>query len=158
MPKYLVEAHFTTEGAKGIAKEGGTARRKAITKLMEGAGGKLESYYFAFGGADAFVILDLPDNVTAAALSLAVNKSGAVATKTIVLLTPEEMDQASKKVLDYHAPGHRGSSRRRRASNAPALRAMAGLKAPVAQLDRVSVFETEGWRFEPVRARHSLTF
>jgi uncharacterized protein with GYD domain len=100
MPKYLVEAHFTTEGAKGIAKEGGTARRKAITKLMEGAGGKLESYYFAFGGADAFVIADLPDNVTAAALSLAVNKSGAVATKTIVLLTPEEMDQASKKVLD----------------------------------------------------------
>ena len=106
MPKYLVEAHFTTEGAKGIAKDGGTARRKATAKLMEEAGGKLESYHFAFGGADAFVIVDLPHNVTAAALSLAVNKSGAVATKTIVLLTAEEMDQASKKVLNYHPPGH----------------------------------------------------
>jgi uncharacterized protein with GYD domain len=106
MPKYLLEAHFTTEGAKGIAKEGGTARRKAIAKLMEGVGGKLESYYFAFGGADAFVIVDLPDNATAAALSLAVNKSGAVATKTVVLLTPEEMDQASKKAVDYRPPGH----------------------------------------------------
>jgi uncharacterized protein with GYD domain len=106
MPKYLVEAHFTTEGAEGIAKEGGTARRKAVAKLMEGVGGKLESYYFAFGGADAFVVVDLPDNVTAAALSLAVNKSGAVTSKTVVLLTPEEMDQASKKVLDYRAPGH----------------------------------------------------
>ena len=106
MPKYLVEAHFTTEGAKGIATEGGTARRKAVATLMEGAGGKLESYYFAFGGADAFVIADLPDNVTAAALSLAVNKSGAVTSKTIVLLTPEEMDQASNKAMDYRAPGH----------------------------------------------------
>jgi uncharacterized protein with GYD domain len=52
------------------------------------------------------VVVDLPDNVTATALSLAVNKSGAVSSKTAVLLTPEEMDQASKKVLDYRAPGH----------------------------------------------------
>ena len=66
MPKYLIEAHYTAEGAKGVAKDGGTGRRAAIAKAAEGAGGKLESLYFAFGGADVFAVLELPDNITAA--------------------------------------------------------------------------------------------
>jgi uncharacterized protein with GYD domain len=106
MPKYLIEAHYTAEGAKGVAKDGGTGRRAAVVKAAEGAGGKLECLYFAFGGADVYAIIELPDNVTAAAMSLAVNQGGAVATKTIVLLTPEEMDQAAKKTIAYRAPGH----------------------------------------------------
>jgi uncharacterized protein with GYD domain len=106
MPKYLLEAHYTVEGAKGFMKEGGSGRRAAVAKMAEGLGGKLESLYFAFGGADAFVVLDLPDNVTAAAVGLATSQSGAVSVKTIVLLTPEEMDAAAKKTVAYRAPGH----------------------------------------------------
>ncbi len=106
MPKYLVESHYTADGAKGVAKEGGSARRAATVKAIESAGGKLESFYFAFGGVDVFMIVDLPDNVSAAAAALTGVESGAVTTKTIVLLTPEEMDKAVKKTVAYRAPGH----------------------------------------------------
>jgi len=106
MPKYLIEAHYTPEGAKGVAKDGGTGRRAAVAKAAEAAGGKLESLYFAFGGVDVFAVIELPDNVTAAAMALTVGQSGAVTTKTIVLLTPEEMDKAAKKTIAYRAPGH----------------------------------------------------
>jgi uncharacterized protein with GYD domain len=106
VPKYLIEAHYTAEGAKGVAKDGGTGRRAAVVKAAESVGGKLESLYFAFGGADVYAVIELPDNVTAAAMSLAVNQGGTVATKTIVLLTPEEMDKAAKKTVAYRAPGH----------------------------------------------------
>jgi len=106
MPKYLVEARYTTEGAKGLAREGGSGRRSAIAKTVESAGGKLEAVYFAFGDVDAYIILDLPDNVSAAAASLAANQSGFLVSKTIVLLTTEEMDQAAKKKIDFRPPGH----------------------------------------------------
>ena len=86
MPKYLFEARYTSEGAIGLAKEGGTGRRDAVKKHLDEIGGKLESMYFAFGDVDCFVIVDLPDNVSAAALSLAVNESGLIASKAIVLL------------------------------------------------------------------------
>lgn len=105
MPKFLFEAHYTAEGAKGLAKEGGSGRRAAIAKAAETAGGKLESFHFAFGGSDAYVILDLPDNVTAAAMALAVNQGGLASTKTVVLLTPEEVDVACKKTISYRPPG-----------------------------------------------------
>jgi len=105
MPKYLTVASFTAEGAKGLLKEGGTARRAAVEKMIKGLGGKLEGFYFAFGDNDAYTISDGLDNAGAAALSLAVCASGAVRTKTIVLLTPEEMDQASKKSVKYRPPG-----------------------------------------------------
>jgi uncharacterized protein with GYD domain len=105
MPKYLIEAHYTAEGAKGVAKDGGTGRRTAIAKAAESAGGELESLYFAFGGVDVFAILELPDNVTAAAIALAVNQGSTVSTKTIVLITPEEMDKAAQKAIVFRAPG-----------------------------------------------------
>jgi uncharacterized protein with GYD domain len=105
MPKYMFEAHYTVEGAKGVMKEGGSGRRAAIAKMAEGVGGKLESFHFAFGAVDAFVVVDLPDNVTAAATALAVSQMGAASVKTIVLLTPEEMDAAAKKSIEYRAPG-----------------------------------------------------
>lgn len=105
MPKYLVEASYTTEGAKGVMKDGGSKRRAAAEQAIKNAGGKLEAFYFAFGDADAFVIIDAPDHASVAAASLAINASGAVHTKTTVLLTPEEIDQAAKKGVQYTAPG-----------------------------------------------------
>jgi len=105
MAKYLVEARYTAEGAKGLAREGGTGRRAAAAKAVEGLGGKIEGFYYAFGDVDAYVIFDVPDNVSAAALSLAVGQSGGINTKTVVLITPEEMDRAGKKAVDFRAPG-----------------------------------------------------
>ena len=106
MAKYLITASYTAEGAKGVLKEGGTKRRQAAEQAIKSAGGKLEGFYFAFGDSDAFVIIDAPDHASVAATSLAINASGAVRTKTTVLLTPEEIDQATKKGTTYRAPGH----------------------------------------------------
>ena len=105
MPKYLIQASYTPEGAKGLAREGAAGRRKAVEATARSVGGKVEAFYYAFGETDAFVIVDLPDNASAAALSFAVNQSGAVGSRTTVLLTPEELDQGIKKTVDYHAPG-----------------------------------------------------
>jgi uncharacterized protein with GYD domain len=105
MAKFLFEAHYTPEGAKGIIKEGGSARRAAIDKAVTALGGRLEAFYFAFGGVDAYVIVDLPDNATAAAMALAVGQSGLASTKTVVLLTGEEVDAATKKSVTYRGPG-----------------------------------------------------
>jgi len=88
VPKYLFQANYVGEGLKGLLSEGGSKRRDAVDKLMKSVGGKVESFYYAFGGTDAFLTVDLPDNVTAAALSLAVSASGAVETRITVLLTP----------------------------------------------------------------------
>jgi len=105
MPKYLTVASYTAEGAKGLLKEGGTARRAAVEKLMKSMGGRLEAFYFAFCYNDTYLITEAPDNVTTAAISLTVSASGAVRTKTIVLLTPEEIDQAAKKTVKFRPPG-----------------------------------------------------
>ncbi|MGH7771660.1 MAG: GYD domain-containing protein [Candidatus Binatia bacterium] len=105
MPKYLVQVSFTVEGTKGLVKEGGTKRREAVEQFIRSAGGKLEALYFALGETDAFAIMDLPDNVSMAAASLAANAAGLVQVKTTVLLTPEEMDQAAKKSANYRPPG-----------------------------------------------------
>jgi uncharacterized protein with GYD domain len=105
MPKYLFEARYTAEGAKGIEKEGGASRREAVKKHLAQVGGKLEAIYFAFGDVDCYSIVDLPDNVSAAALAFAVNESGAILTKTVVLLTPEEVDKAVEKKINFRAPG-----------------------------------------------------
>ena len=105
MPKYLITASYTTEGVKGVASKGGTARRDAIEHLFEATGGKLETFYFAFGESDAYVIGDLPSNETAAAIALTVNQSGGATVKTVVLLTPEEVDAAAKASVDYTPPG-----------------------------------------------------
>jgi len=86
-------------------KEGGSARRAAVQKLTEGLGGKLEAFYYALGEHDAFVILDIPDQTTGLAISMAINASGAVRAATIPLVTPEEIDAASKKSVPYRAPG-----------------------------------------------------
>src|SRR5262249_11964573 len=102
---FLIEANYGVEGVKGLLKDGGSKRREAAKAAIKSVGGKMEEFYFAFGGTDAFVILDAPDNVSAAAASAAINASGSVQVRTIVLLTPEEMDEAVKKNVKYRAPG-----------------------------------------------------
>lgn len=105
MPKFLIEANYVGEGVKGLLKDGGTSRRTAVDKLLSSVGGTVESFYYAFGDTDAYVVVDVPDNVTAAAVALTVAASGAVNLKTTVLMTPEELDQATKKSPAYRAPG-----------------------------------------------------
>jgi len=105
MPKYLVQATYTAEGAKGLLKEGATSRRAAIEKLAASVGGSIETFYWAFGETDVYLILDLPDNASAAAIALTVAASGAVALKTTVLMTLEEVDAATSKSPSYRPPG-----------------------------------------------------
>jgi uncharacterized protein with GYD domain len=105
MPKYLLEVNYLDDGLKGLIKEGGTRRRAAAEKAVKSVGGSVESFYYAFGDVDVYVIADVPDNVTAAALALTLNASGAVASRTTVLLTTEEVDAAVKKHPKYRAPG-----------------------------------------------------
>ena len=105
MPKYLIQASYTAEGVKGVLAKGGTARRSAAEAAAKSVGGKVEQFYFAFGENDVVAIIDLPDHASAAALSLAVTSSGDIRSKATVLLTPEEIDAASKKSPDYRPPG-----------------------------------------------------
>src|SRR5512133_1321342 len=105
MPKYLVEASYTVEGVKGIQSAGGSSRRDAIAAVAQGVGGRLESFYFAFGERDVYTIVDLPDNETATAVALTINASGAVKIRTTVLVTPEEVDAAAKRSVEYRPPG-----------------------------------------------------
>jgi uncharacterized protein with GYD domain len=105
MPKYLITASYSAEGAKGVLKDGGTKRKQAAKQVIESAGARMEAFYFAFGDDDAYIIVDAPDHATVAATSLAVSATGAVHTKTTVLLTPEEIDLAAKKTVRYSPPG-----------------------------------------------------
>jgi uncharacterized protein with GYD domain len=106
MAKYLIQGSYTVDGIKGVLKEGGTGRRAAVEAAVKALGGKLEAFYFTFGDDDVVAIVEGPDNITAAAFSMGVAATGTVRTKTTVLLTPEEIDQAGKKTLSYRAPGH----------------------------------------------------
>ena len=105
MPKYLVLASYSAEGAQGVLKDGGTKRRQAADAALKSVGARVESFFFAFGKHDAVVVIDAPDNASVAAASLAIAASGAVRSETVVLLTPEEVDQATKKGATYTAPG-----------------------------------------------------
>jgi uncharacterized protein with GYD domain len=105
MPKYLVRASYSREGLQGLLKEGGSNRRQVVAEMLKGMGVTLETFYFAFGDEDVFVTVDAPDNVTVAAVALAINASGAVSAKTTVLMTPEEVDAAIRKTVNYRPPG-----------------------------------------------------
>ena len=105
MPKFLFEASYTQDGIKGVQGEGGTSRRDAVAQVAESVGGQLESFYFGFGESDAYVVVDLPDNESAAAVALTVNSAGGATVRTVVLLTPEEVDAAAKRSVEYRPPG-----------------------------------------------------
>ena len=105
MPKYLFAAKYTTDGIKGVMKEGGSKRREAADQAIRSVGGRLESFYFAFGDDDVYGVAEFPDHATAAALSGAINTSGTTTIKLTPLITVEEIDQASKKMPSYRALG-----------------------------------------------------
>jgi uncharacterized protein with GYD domain len=105
MPKYLFQASYSPQGVEGIRSKGGTSRREAVAATAQGLGGSVESFYFAFGESDVYTVLDLPDNEAATAIALTVNASGALTVKTTVLLTPEEVDAAADRSVDYRPPG-----------------------------------------------------
>jgi uncharacterized protein with GYD domain len=105
MPRYLIEASYTTEGVRGVADKGGTARREAVEQLIAAAGGTMECFYFAFGDADVYVISELPSDEAATALALSVNRSGSTKVRTVVLLTAEQLDTAANMLPEYRPPG-----------------------------------------------------
>lgn len=105
MAKYLLIASYTSEGAKGVLKDGGSARKEQAERALKSAGGSLESFHFAFGSDDAYVLCDFPDNASAAAASLTVSSSGAVTVRTVPLIEPEEIDRAAKISVEYTPPG-----------------------------------------------------
>jgi uncharacterized protein with GYD domain len=105
MPKYMIQGSYSVDGIKGVIKDGGSGRRTAVKAATEALGGKLEAFYFTFGATDVVGIVDAPDNVTAAAFSMIIAATGTVRTQTSVLLTPEEIDQATKKTVSFRAAG-----------------------------------------------------
>jgi uncharacterized protein with GYD domain len=105
MPKYLIEASYTAEGLRGLQKDKASGRKQAVTKVVESLEGKVEAMYFALGEHDVVIIADLPDTVSAAALSLGVSATGLVRTKSTALLTAEETDRALSKKISYRGPG-----------------------------------------------------
>ena len=105
MPKYLIQASYTSEGLKGLQKDKASGRRAAVMSACEGMGGKLDAAYYCLGEHDAMVIVDLPNTQAATALSVAISASGLVHTKTTALLTIEETDQALGKSITFRPPG-----------------------------------------------------
>ena len=104
MPKFLFQASYTVEGVKGLRRQGGSGRREAVARAAKSLGGRLDHFYFAFGEHDAFAVADLPDNESATAVALAFSEAGGVRVRTVVLLTPEEVDAAVKRSVEYRPP------------------------------------------------------
>ena len=105
MPKFLIQLSYTPEGAKGLLKDGGSGRRKAASDVLAQFNGTIEAFYFAFGADDAVIIVDVPDHETMAAIALTVSATGTIRTRSTVLLTPEQIDEATKKHVTFRAPG-----------------------------------------------------
>ena len=105
MARYMLIGSYTAEGAKGVLKEGGTSRREAARAAIESVGGTLESFYYGFGTDDFYVTVDYPDHASAAAAALTIGAAGTTRARTIVMLTPEELDAASQKTVSYRPPG-----------------------------------------------------
>ncbi len=105
MAAFLVQFSYTDKGSSGMLKDGGTKRRAAVEQAVKSVGGRLVAYYFAFGDYDGIALVDGLDNTNIAAVNLAVAATGAVRTFTTVLLTPEEVDAATKKTVNYSPPG-----------------------------------------------------
>lgn len=107
MAHYLLQASYTNE-AWAAQVSNPQNRMEVIRPVIERLGGRLESAYLAFGDYDVVVIAEMPDNVSAAAFSLATSAGGALkAIKTTSLLTIEEGIEAMQKAAGagYRPPG-----------------------------------------------------
>jgi uncharacterized protein with GYD domain len=104
-PKYLIQASYTTAGIQGLVGDSASGRRADVQTAVRAVGGKVEAFYYAFGPDDVIIILELPDNITAAAVGLTTSGTGAVRVRTTPLLTVEEVDKALEVRMRYRAPG-----------------------------------------------------
>ena len=104
MPRYLFVGNYSPQGSKGVLAAGGTSRRAVIEKMVADLGGRVETFDFAFGSDDVYTIVELPDARTATAIALTVNGSGAISLRTVVLMTPEEVDAAGQVQPNYQPP------------------------------------------------------
>lgn len=104
MAKYLLEVNYTLDGIRGVVAGGGSAREKVARAAAQSVGGDIDSFHFAFGGTDVFVVAELPDNTAAAALALSVAAAGGATVRTVVLLTSAEIDAAAKQQVTYKPP------------------------------------------------------
>lgn len=109
MPKYLFYGTYTPEGYRGLMAEGGSIRIDVSRRALGSVGGSLEAFYYSNGEQDFYIIVNLPDHVTATAVTLIGNASGTFAIKAVPLLTPEEMDQAVRLKVDFRPPGQAAS-------------------------------------------------
>ena len=105
MAKYLLKVNYTLDGIRGVMSKGGSARKSAAQAAAKSAGGKVDAFYFAFGGTDVYVIADMPGHEEAAALALTVSAGGGATVETTVLLTPDQIDAATQKQVSYRPPG-----------------------------------------------------
>lgn len=105
MAKFLIKASYTSEGTQGLLREGGTSRRAVVADMVKRLDGELEAFYFGYGDADVYAIVDMPDETSAVAVSMIVNASGAVSLSTTPLLTTEQIDEACRRSIDYRPPG-----------------------------------------------------
>jgi uncharacterized protein with GYD domain len=106
MPHYLLQVGYNVEGVSGLVNNP-QDRLAAVRPVVENLGGKIESFYYAFGDYDVIAICEFPDNVTAAAFSMGTTAGGALSSyKTTPLLTAEEGVQAMEKAggLGYTPP------------------------------------------------------
>ena len=105
MSKYLFQADYTAEGIAGLQREGGTGRRAMFERMFADMGGSLEAFYYGFGAEDLYMIVDLPDDAAAAAASMALSSAGAIVARITVLITPETIDEATRRAVNYRPPG-----------------------------------------------------
>jgi uncharacterized protein with GYD domain len=105
MPKFLLTGSYSVDGVKRLIDHGGTKRRQEVERVVEVAGGRLEALYWAFGEDDVYAVIDLPTNASMAAISLAVGAAGLLRSKTVVLMTPEEVDEATRQSGELRPPG-----------------------------------------------------
>jgi uncharacterized protein with GYD domain len=100
----MFQISYTEAGFQGILKEGGSDRREAVETAIKSLSGWLEAFYFSFGETDMIVIAELPDNVSAAAFSLYASSAGSTVVKTTVLITPTDIDLATRKTVYTKGP------------------------------------------------------
>ncbi len=109
MAYYLARAKVSQTAMDALVKRP-EDRFVTMTRLLKGAGGRLHYYFFSFGAFDIVLLFELPDNVTAAAVSMVLSSSGSVTDiETTPLLTMEEAIESMRKAGDatgvYAPPG-----------------------------------------------------
>jgi uncharacterized protein with GYD domain len=105
MAKYLFIGQYTAEGARGVMKEGGSRRREAAEQVLGSVGGRIESMHWGFGDDDFYIVADVPSAAAAAAATLTVGGSGTVRIRTVVLMTAEELDEATRQSVTFRPAG-----------------------------------------------------